>query len=107
VYRAKELSLTGNYLSAEQAEAWGLVNRVVAPAELLPTCQALAKDMLSCVPEIMRAMKRVIDAGYAASLAEGLQIEHEAWEAQVKQVTPEAIAARRANIQQRGRTQTS
>ena len=31
IYRAKELSLTGNYLSAEQAEAWGLVNRVVAP----------------------------------------------------------------------------
>src|SRR5262249_49423098 len=29
--RAKELSLTGNYLSAEQAERWGLVNRVVAP----------------------------------------------------------------------------
>src|ERR1700687_220825 len=27
IYRAKELSLTGNYLSAEQAEAWGLVNR--------------------------------------------------------------------------------
>ena len=36
IYRAKELSLTGNYLSAEQAEAWGLVNRVVAPEALLP-----------------------------------------------------------------------
>src|SRR5262245_8747517 len=31
IYRAKELSLTGNYLSAERAAAWGLVNRVVAP----------------------------------------------------------------------------
>ena len=36
VYRAKELSLTGNFLSAGQAEAWGLVNRVVAPELLLP-----------------------------------------------------------------------
>ncbi|MYE14133.1 MAG: enoyl-CoA hydratase, partial [Gammaproteobacteria bacterium] len=27
--RARELSLTGNYLSAERAERWGLVNRVV------------------------------------------------------------------------------
>ena len=40
IYRAKELSLTGNYLSAEQAESWGLVNRVVAPEALLPTCRA-------------------------------------------------------------------
>ncbi|HXG18862.1 MAG TPA: enoyl-CoA hydratase [Methylomirabilota bacterium] len=107
VYRAKELSLTGNYLSAEQAAAWGLVNRVVAPEELLPTCWKLARDILSCVPEMVRAMKRVIDSGYAASLAEGLRIEHEAWEAQTRTVTPEMIAARRASIQQRGRSQSS
>ncbi|MGB5093559.1 MAG: enoyl-CoA hydratase, partial [Parvibaculum sp.] len=31
LYRAKELSLTGNFLSADQAADWGLVNRVVAP----------------------------------------------------------------------------
>ena len=71
----KELSLTGNYLSAEQAAAWGLVNRVVAPEELLPTCRALAKDMLSGVPETVRAMKRVIDAGHMVSCTEGLQLE--------------------------------
>jgi enoyl-CoA hydratase len=107
VARAKELSLTGNYLSAEQAAAWGLVNRVVAPEELLPTCWALAKDMLSGVPETVRAMKRIIDAGYMVSLMEGLQIEQEAFEAHAKQITSETIAARRANVQQRGRTQAS
>jgi len=106
-YRAKELSLTGNFLPAEQAAAWGLVNRVVAPAELLPTCRALAKDMLSCVPEVLRGMKRVIDEGFATTLSEGLKIEHEAWRARVQQVTPETIADRRASIQQRGRTQSS
>jgi enoyl-CoA hydratase len=107
VARAKELSLTGNYLSAGQAAAWGLVNRVVAPEELLPTCRALAKDMLSGVPETVRAMKRVIDAGHMVSLREGLQIEHEAFEAYAKQVTPETLAARRASIQQRGRARSS
>ena len=40
--RAKELKLTGNYLSAEWAYEWGLVNRVVPPHELLSTCTALA-----------------------------------------------------------------
>jgi enoyl-CoA hydratase len=107
VYRAKELSLTGNFLSAERAAEWGLVNRVVSPEDLLSTCRALAKDILSCVPEMVRSLKRVIDSGYAASLKDGLQIEHDAWAEQVRTVTPEAIAARRANIQQRGRTQTS
>src|SRR5688500_9134424 len=47
ISRAKELSLTGNFLSAEQAQAWGLVNRIVEPAELMPVCRALAQDMLS------------------------------------------------------------
>jgi enoyl-CoA hydratase len=103
----KEVSLTGNYVSAEQAAAWGLVNRVVAPEQLLPICLALAKDMLSGVPETVLAMKRVIDAGYMVSLTEGLQIEHEAFEACAKQVTPETVAARRASIQQRERTQAS
>jgi enoyl-CoA hydratase/carnithine racemase len=107
IYRAKELSLTGNYLSAEQAAAWGLVNRIVAPEELLPTCRALAKDMLSCEPDMLRNMKRVINEGFAATLSEGLQIEHEASRAHGRQVTPEAIAVRRAAVQERGRAQSS
>jgi enoyl-CoA hydratase len=74
IYRAKELSLTGNYLTAEQAAAWGLVNRVVAPAELLPACHALAQDMRSCAPDVVRAYKRVIDAGFATTFSEGLRI---------------------------------
>jgi len=105
IYRAKELSLTGNYLSAEQAEAWGLVNRVVAPDELLPTCRRLAQDMLSCVPEVMRGYKRAIDEGYALSLADGLKVESKAAAAHARQLTPQELADRRAGVQQRGREQ--
>jgi enoyl-CoA hydratase len=106
IYRAKELSLTGNYLGAEQAEAWGLVNRVVEPEALLPTCQALAQDMRSCVPDVMRAYKRVIDEGYAETFARGLAIENEASRAHAKSLTPEVLAARRAGVQSRGRDQS-
>ena len=42
VYRAKALSLTGNYLDAETAERWGLVSHVVEPEALLPTARRLA-----------------------------------------------------------------
>jgi enoyl-CoA hydratase len=105
IYRAKELSLTGNYLSAEQAEAWGLVNRVVAPEELLPACRALARDMQSCVPEVMRGYKQLIDRGHSLTMAEGLKLEHDASKEQARQVTAEQFAARRAAVQERGRRQ--
>jgi enoyl-CoA hydratase len=103
--RAKELSLTGNYCSAEQACAWGLVNRVVPAAELLPACRRLARDMLSCDPDVLRAYKRVIDEGYAATFAEGLDLERRRARAHARSVTPEKIAARRAQVQARGRSQ--
>ena len=105
IHRAKEVSLTGNFLSAEQACAWGLLNRVVEPAALLPACRALAKDMLSCVPEVMRAYKRVIDEGFAATYGEGRRIETRAAAENARGLTPEAIAARRRAVQQRGRAQ--
>jgi enoyl-CoA hydratase len=106
IYRAKELSLTGNYLSAEQAEAWGLVNRVVAPEELLAASRQLARDILSCVPETIRAYKRVIDAGYATTFSEGLRLETKASTEHARELTPEQIATRRAGIQARGRQQS-
>ena len=105
IARAKELSLTGNFLSAEQAEKWGLVNRVVAPADLLPTCLALARDMLSCEPKTMRAYKALIDRGFARPFAEGIALERDASREHVKQVSAADVAARRQAIQERGRRQ--
>lgn len=104
--RAKELSFTGNYLSAEQAERWGLVNRVVAPVELLPACVALAQDMASCVPEVLPKYKKLIDDGYALPFGEAMRLESRRSIEHARSVTPEAIESRRAGIQQRGRSQT-
>lgn len=103
--RAKELSFTGNYLDAETACAWGLANRVVAPEELLPTCHALAQDMLSCDPASLRAYKRVIDEGFAMTYGDGLRHESELATASMKQVSAEDVAARRERVQRRGRQQ--
>ena len=103
ISRAKQISLTGNFVTAEQAAAWGLVNQVVEPDDLLPACRELAGDMLSCVPEVMRNYKRVIDEGYAETYARGREIETAA--NRKNRVSPEQIAARRKSIQQRGRAQ--
>jgi enoyl-CoA hydratase len=45
LYRAKELSLSGNFLDAATAERWGLVNRVVPADQLLSAAKKLAADM--------------------------------------------------------------
>jgi len=105
--RAKELSLTGNFLDAEQAAAWGLVNRVVAPEGLLEAAHALARDMRSCDPVVLRAYKRIIDDGYATTFGEGLRLERERNAEHSRSVTPEQIAERRASVQARGRSQSS
>src|SRR4029077_8049205 len=44
VARAKQMSVTGNYVDAQTAYEWGLVNHVVAHDELLPFCRTLAAD---------------------------------------------------------------
>lgn len=105
IYRAKELSLTGNFLDAEQAYAWGLVNRVVAPDLLMPTCRALAEDMCSTVPETLRAYKRLIDEGYAQSLGEGLETERRISAEENVRVTAADVEARREGIRHRGQAQ--
>ncbi len=106
ISRAKELSFTGNYLPAERAEAWGLLNRVVAPDELLPTCRALAGDMLSCVPEVLSRYKQVIDAGYETTFGDGLALEAKTSREFFAEYSPEKVAARREGVQQRGRGQS-
>jgi enoyl-CoA hydratase len=73
--RAKELSLTGNFIAAEQASAWGLINHVVPDAELLPRARALARDMVSVVPNMLTEYKSLIDAGAALSLGDALALE--------------------------------
>jgi enoyl-CoA hydratase len=107
VNRAKELSLTGNYLDAQTACAWGLVNRVVDPEALLPTCRQLARDILSTDPATRREIKRVIDAGWQSTLEQGLAMELAASEAHSRaEVRPGKVAERRAAIQARGREQS-
>ena len=103
--RAKELSFTGNWIDAERAEAWGLVNRVVPPEQLLPTCCALAADMASSGLEALRAYKRLIDEGLCLPLDEALRHETAVAVAATRNTTRSQMAQRRSAVQERGRRQ--
>ncbi len=105
IHRAKELSLSGNFLDAATAERWGLVNRVVPAAQLMASARALAVDMAQVEPGFAAAYKRLIDDGYAATFAEGLAIEHDRGAAANAAVTPDTIATNRVAVQARGRSQ--
>lgn len=103
ISRAKQLSLSGNFLGAGAACDWGLVNSVVAPEELLPTAQALARDIASADPAMVRAYKRLIDDGYALPFGEALALEHRTSSTANSAVSAEEVEARRIAVMERGR----
>ena len=105
ISRAKELSLTGNFLDAATAERWGLVNRVVEPEALLPAAIALARDMASIDPAMSAAYKALIDDGYGLPFADALALEAERSTAANTRVAPEAVEQARLAVMARGRTQ--
>ena len=105
IYRAKELSLSGNFLDAATAERWGLVNRVVPQAELLAAAKRLAADMATIEPRFSAAYKKLIDTGFAASFADGMALEYATSSRANSHVSPDEVAKRREAVQARGRQQ--
>lgn len=106
VSRAKQLSMTGNYLDAEKAERWGLVNDVLAPDDLLPHCQELAEAMCAANPDTLKEVHRLIDFGWERSLGEGLAEELETSTEKNRKTEAETLEKNRIQVQLRGRDQT-
>lgn len=75
---AKELIFTARKLTAEEARAIGLVNRVVPRAELLPAAREMAERIALQGPLAVRAAKRAINGGLAT--AAGLELEWQAYQ---------------------------
>lgn len=75
IARAKELSLSGRFFSAVEAERWGLVNRVVADGELLGAALAMAREITENEPASVAALKALIDTGYAMAAGDAVQYE--------------------------------
>lgn len=98
--RAKELIFTAKKIDAETAERYGLVSQVVATRdELLPACSELAAAMLRNGPIAIRQAKQAIDGGMDVSLADGLRLETEAYEAVIP--TEDRLEALRAFAEKR------
>jgi enoyl-CoA hydratase len=103
IYRAREVSLSGNWVGAEQAAAWGFVNRVVPAAQLLDAARALARDMLANLPEMLAYYKAVINDGFARSFGDGLALEKQRARGFNAGVGAASIEARREAVRARNR----
>jgi enoyl-CoA hydratase len=77
--RAKEVILSGLPFTAQDACAWGLINRVVPQAELMEATLTIARRIAGNAPISVRQAKQSIHRGLQMSLADGLAFEIECY----------------------------
>ena len=73
--KAKELVFLGERIDAHEAFRIGLVNKVVAPEDLLNEAKSWAKRLAAKPMHALRLAKLVIDRGYDAELSQALTME--------------------------------
>jgi len=73
--RAKELILAAQPFSAEEALAWGVVNRLCEPQSLLGETLEAAAGIAANAPLAVREAKRAIRHGLGMDLASAMQLE--------------------------------
>jgi 2-(1,2-epoxy-1,2-dihydrophenyl)acetyl-CoA isomerase len=94
LHRAKELALFADIISAKEAEAMGLVNRVVPAGELDAFVDDWARRLAAGPPITLAQTKRLLNDGLDSTLEQALDAE--GWAQTVNfgtADTPEAIAA--------------
>ena len=72
---AKYLILTADMIDAAEAHGIGLVEKVVAPEELLPECERIAKMIASKAPIAVAVSKDCINNGFNADMKTASQYE--------------------------------
>lgn len=77
--RAKLFMLTGQRISAEKAEAWGLITQAVAHETLDEAVGSLALDLTERAPLALRTLKMVLNRGADAPLETALELERKSY----------------------------
>jgi enoyl-CoA hydratase/carnithine racemase len=73
--KAAEMLFTGKPIDAQEAYRIGLVNKVVPPADLMPTAINIAETICKAGPLAVRAAKQAMVQGVNTSMEEGLLLE--------------------------------
>jgi enoyl-CoA hydratase len=107
--RAKQMSITGNYVDAETACEWGLVNQVVAHDDLLATCRAMAADVASNDGAAVARLLQTYREGAELTGADAWVLEGDVARGWLPSgaVDPAEVERRRRDVVARGRSQVS
>lgn len=73
--RAMEMTLTGRTVGADDALAYGLVEYVVAPEDLMAKTESIAREILANAPMAVQLAKEAVKRGLEMPLADGLRLE--------------------------------
>lgn len=104
VRRAREMSFTGNFMDADEALRFGLVNRVVPHESLMSTTRSIARDIIGNDQTGVRQIRSTYDQ---------IATNDDHWETEARDgrawrrsnFSPEQVAERRRDIQARGQQQ--
>jgi len=97
--RAKELMLLGGWLTAGEAQAWGLVNRVVPAGTVGAAVEAMAVELAAKSVSASRTVKALVNRAFDTDLASGLELEWHLAAAHMR--GPDAAEGLRAFIDKR------
>lgn len=76
--KARELVLSSGVIEAAEGAAIGLINRVVAPDELMSVAREMAVSMTQCKPAVLAAAKGLLLSGESKAVAEAMRREQQA-----------------------------
>ena len=76
---AMQVVLTGEQISAQEAHRIGLVNEVVAAAELIPRAEAIAQKVIANAPLAVQYAMEAVQKGMEMTLVDGLRLEGSAF----------------------------
>jgi crotonobetainyl-CoA hydratase len=69
---AMEMLLTGRWMDAQEAERWGLVNRVLPAADLMTAARAIADELAAGPPLVLAAIKEIVREAEAMAFRDAL-----------------------------------
>lgn len=97
--RAKELMFLGGWLGAAQAQAWGLVNRVVPAGTVGAAVEAMARELAVKSVSAACTVKALVNRAFDVDLTSGLEMELRLAAAHMR--GPDAAEGLRAFVEKR------
>lgn len=101
--RARQMSLTGEFVSADVAERWGLANEVVPDKALMARAETLAQQICETDGQTMTSIRNLIFQSTQLGLDVGLAREQALFAEHILSVSGNAVERQRQAVTQRGR----